>query len=275
MAGRGGIRMTREPVKSAVRALDILKLFSELRRDLTQKEIILRLGYPQSSATFLLKSLVSAGYLSFDRKRRTYLPAPEVYQLGKWLEDLGYEQMFRHGVLTELLADLRTRTGHTISLTSQNDIFVQWHRIVGETLSHDPPLCEGAALPLIWSSYGCVLLSRESDAQIDRVVRLINARERVPECKVDVAHTTAMLREIRSNTVFYMVNTRLNEAASIATVLPMRIAGRHIAVGVGGDRTHITPRRDSIMQSLSDTLSEYEADLIAAFPRETEFPALA
>lgn len=259
--------MSREPVKSAVRALEILKLFSEERRELSQKEIISRLHYPQSSATFLLKSMVNTGFLSFDRKRRTYLPAPEVYRIGEWLEDLGYEHMFRSGVLTALMDELRSLTRLTVSLTTQNDIHVQWHRIVGD-LPPSMRVPEGASLPLTWSSYGCLLLSRESDAQMDRVIRLINVREPDPAYKLNVAGMMATLREIRSAETFYMVNRRITAAASVATLLPVGIAGRNVAVGIGGDSTDLERRRDEVARILMDAIERYRGDLIATFGEE-------
>ena len=268
--------MPREPVKSAVRALEILKLFSEERRELNQKEIIGRLHYPQSSATFLLKSMVHTGYLSFDRNRRTYLPAPEVYRIGEWLEGYGYEQMFRRGVLTALMAELRTRTGETISLTTQNDIYVQWHRIVeGESLSPSQRISEGGSFPLTWSAYGCVLLSRESDAQIDRVIRLINAREPNPTRKADVAKTSAMLRDVRSKGICMMRNPCMNGAASVAMLLPVQIAGRNVAIGVGGDGERIEANRDAIMRTLTTTIATYADELAAAFCEERHLPIAA
>lgn len=257
--------MTREPVKSAVRALEVLKLFSEERRELNQKEIIGRLHYPQSSATFLLKSMVSSGFLSFNRKTRTYLPTPEVYRLGEWLEGFGYEQMFRKGVLSAMLDELIAATGETASITTQNDIYVQWHRIAGD----DPVACrrvaQGTARPLTWSSYGYMLLSRESDSQIDRVVRLINAREADPACKLDVDRTTAALRAVRSEDTFYMLASRLNGVASIAALLPVQIAGRNVAMGIGGDSARMGQRREEFMQKLTDIISAYKADLTSNF----------
>lgn len=267
--------MTREPVKSAVRALEVLKLFSEERRDLNQKEIIDRLGYPQSSTTFLLKSMVNTGFLCFDRKTRTYLPAPEVYRIGEWLEDLGYQQMFRKGVLTALLGELSARTGETASLTTQNDIYVQWHRIVGD----DPVACrrvaEGTALPLTSASFGCLLLSREGDAQIERVVRLINAREPLPERKLDVERTTATLRQVRSDSMYYMLSSRIRDVASIATLLPVRIAGRNVAVGVGGDSARVGSRREEIMRNLGDIVSSFKTDLASTFGETRQRPIAA
>lgn len=258
-------RIMRESVKSAVRALEVLKLFSMERRELSQKEIIARLRYPQSSATFLLKSMVNTGFLSFDRKTRTYLPAPEVYRIGEWLEGFGYQQFFHEGVLAALLNELRLRTGETVSLTSQNDINVQWHRIVGDELPPFRRVTEGASLPLTWSAFGCLLLSRENDAHIERVVRLINAREPDPAKKVNVETTTRWLRKVRANEVFFMANTHLVSAASIVTFLPVRIAGRMVAVGVGGDAEQISRRREHISQCLTDTLANFKPRLIATF----------
>lgn len=266
--------MSREPVKSAVRALEILKLFSEERRELNQKEIIGRLHYPQSSATFLLKSMVNTGFLSFDRKRRTYLPAPEVYRMGEWLEDLGYEHMFRGGVLTALLDELRAETGLTVSLTTQNDIYVQWHRIVGD-LPPSMRVPEGTSLPLTWSAYGCLLLSRESDAQIDRVVRLINAREPDPASKLNVSRATAAIREIRSAQTYFMVNRRITLAAAVATLLPVTIAGRSVAVGIGGDSTELQARRDEVTRTLSAAVARYAGQLTETFGDDTTLPIAA
>ena len=64
--------MPRSPIKSAARVLEGLELFSELRAPLRQKYVVERLGYPQSSTTGLLKSLVSVGYLNYHRATRTY-----------------------------------------------------------------------------------------------------------------------------------------------------------------------------------------------------------
>jgi DNA-binding IclR family transcriptional regulator len=266
--------MSREPVKSAVRALEILKLFSEERRELNQKEIIGRLHYPQSSATFLLKSMVNTGFLSFDRKRRTYLPAPEVYRIGEWLEDLGYEHMFRSGVLTALLDELRSLTGLTVSLTTQNDIYVQWHRIVGD-LPASMRVPEGTSLPLTWSAYGCLLMSRESDGQIDRIVRLINAREPDPASKLNVARTTASIRELRSADTYYMVNRRITGAAAIATLLPVTIAGRNVAIGVGGSYVDLEPRLEELARTLLDVVERQSAELAATFGDEQAFAIAA
>ena len=46
-----------------------------------------RLGYPQSSTTVLLKSLIVLGYLNYDRKARTYVPSLKLASIGGWIAD--------------------------------------------------------------------------------------------------------------------------------------------------------------------------------------------
>jgi DNA-binding IclR family transcriptional regulator len=265
LIGAGVAEMARGPVKSAVRAIEILKLFSEERRELSQKEIVERLRYPQSSATFLLKSMASLGYLSFNRANRTYFPTPEVYRIGNWLESFGYEQMFRRGVLATMLDELEARTGELISLTTQNDIYVQWHRMVGTGLPPSRRVFEGDVIPLTWSALGCMLLSRQSEVQIDRILRLINARESNPGNKIDVARMTLLLRDVRARSTFYMPNPRLKGAAAVAALLPVKIAGRMVAIGVGGDEERLKSGCEYIMSTLTETLAAYRDDLVSFY----------
>ena len=74
--------MQRRAVKSAMRTFEVLELFAEHRRPMALNEIYTGLGYPQSSTTNLLKSMVLLGYLNYNRARRTYLPTMRVGALG-------------------------------------------------------------------------------------------------------------------------------------------------------------------------------------------------
>ncbi|MGY4290712.1 DNA-binding IclR family transcriptional regulator [Bradyrhizobium sp. LM2.7] len=56
-----------------------------VRRPCAMSEIGLALGYPPSSTTVLLKTLVGLGYLNFDRRTRVYFPTPKVTSLGDWI----------------------------------------------------------------------------------------------------------------------------------------------------------------------------------------------
>jgi DNA-binding IclR family transcriptional regulator len=118
--------MQRAPVKSAARVLEIFEFFNERRGPLTLKEITERLGYPQSSTTVLLKSLIVLGYLNYDRKGRTYLPSLKLASIGGWIAD----HVGPRGPILDLMSELRERTGETIALAVQNDIYVQYLKII-------------------------------------------------------------------------------------------------------------------------------------------------
>src|ERR1700761_5581715 len=66
-------------VKSATRALEIIELFAIHRQPLTVTEI--------SSASVLLHSLSSAGFITRDRKTRKYIPSARSVFLGNWIHD--------------------------------------------------------------------------------------------------------------------------------------------------------------------------------------------
>ena len=89
-------------VKSAQRALEILEVFARHRRPLALKEILDELGYPTSSGSALMKSLVQLGYLDYDRERRTYFPTMRIAVLGAWVPGA----LFGDGQLLPALEDL-------------------------------------------------------------------------------------------------------------------------------------------------------------------------
>ena len=62
-------------VKSAVRALEVIELFSVYREPLSVNAVSEVLNIPQSSASTLLKSLNRAGFIDRDPRSRRYMPA--------------------------------------------------------------------------------------------------------------------------------------------------------------------------------------------------------
>lgn len=257
--------MPRPPVKSAIRALEVLSLFSKKRCALSQSDIIRQLKYPQSSGTFLLKSLMEAGYLSYDRKDRTYLPTPEVLLLGRWLQDYGYEGFFSKSAITALLDDLQNATDETISVATQNDIFAQFHRVLVKNLSATMYIPEGAMLPMSYTAYGYVLLSAQTPGKAERACRLINARERTPSRRLDLQKMADKLHLIRETGYCYMRNPYLLGAGSIAALLPVRIAGHHVAVGIGGPAERIEGKLPNLTRTLRSIVTKHGGALRAAF----------
>jgi DNA-binding IclR family transcriptional regulator len=253
--------MPRAPVKSAIRVLDVLALFSRERRPLSQNELVQKLNFPQSSTAFLLRSLIEAGYMSFDRTRRVYFPTPEVLRISKWLEAFGFAEFFEHSVITRMLEELRSATQETAAIASQNDLFAHFHRVLDSNLSVKLYLPEGTNLPLTYSSYGLMLLSTQSDEQIDRTCRLINARHSDPQLKTDVKTIVSRMKEVRTAGYCYLRNPYLLGASSIATLIPLKVLNRHVAVGIGGVTERMEERFDWFKDFLLDTVKRYSGEL--------------
>lgn len=142
--------MRRDPIKSAARTLEILELFQEQRAPLRLTYIFEKLGYPQSSTTTLLKSMVVLGYLNYDRASRTYFPTPRVAALGDWVN----HHLFGSGDLDRLVKSIFEQTNETVVISSQNDIFIQHLRIVQPSHPHKIALAEGSMRVLPHSAAG-------------------------------------------------------------------------------------------------------------------------
>lgn len=252
--------MRRSPIKSAARVLEILELFAERRTPLRQKAVVERLAYPQSSTTFLLKSLVALGYLNYHRPSRTYFPTTRVAAVGDWINHFIYGD----GPDTPLFAMMRrihAATGETVALVSQNDLFIQYLRVIvpANRPSYPPP--EGTMRLLTQSSAGLVLLSRMPDTTVDHLVRHIDLHDCGRTPRVDLPALLATLSCIREDGYCFLAGIPIAEAATISMPLPDAPHGIPLAIGVGGASERIIPHRPRIVATLHAAVAAYRASL--------------
>jgi IclR family transcriptional regulator, KDG regulon repressor len=118
--------MAESEVKSARRVFEILEYFDRERRPLGLKDVPDGLGYPGSSGSALLKSLVQLGYLDYDRERRRYFPTMRIAALGGWVHDA----LFGDGALTGLMNQLHRATGESVILAAQSDLHAQYVHVI-------------------------------------------------------------------------------------------------------------------------------------------------
>lgn len=248
--------MSSREVKSAVRSLDVLYLFATERRALSQRDVVTLLGYPQSSTTFLLKTMVTTGYLNYDPEERTYFPTPKVLSVGDWLRDTDYGTMAGDSPVANLIAELED-FGETVALSTQNDTNVYWHRIIPRDLAEDLYYPEGQMYPMTYSSHGWALLSRFDAARVDKLCRLINSRERNSSLRVKPDEAVRKAEQIRQRGYVHYRNTFLVGGASVSMLLPGSIAGRAVAVGIGGPNERVEKKLDEIVPRLQQAVRNY------------------
>jgi len=247
--------MKRSVVKSASRTLEVLELFSEVRRPLRLHEIYEQLHYPQSSATNLLKSMVMMGYLNYNRGTRTYIPTSKVGSLGNWLSSF----MYGHSGYHQLINTLQARTDETVALTMQNDLFIQY--LIIKTPEHEykmpPPV--GAMRLMTNTTSGMALMSRMSDRQVDKICRHINYYELDAGQRVDIAKVMKELRWVRQIGYSYVEHSPSPEVSSMAFPLCETLHGIPLAIGVGGLHGRLEQRKMQLVAMIRETIAEFKA----------------
>lgn len=232
-------------VKSALRTFEILELFKSYRRPMRLNEIYQALNYPQSSTTYLLKSMVKMGYINYNREDRTYLPTVRVSSLGNWLSGFIYGEI----TYQESVKELQRLTDETVGLAAQNDLFIQYILLLVPSHEYKLPPPPGAMRAMVDSAAGLALMSKMSDEAIDRMCRYTNYYQ-ILDTRVDVQEVLDRVGQIRKSGFVLVRSGEHNELASIAMPLAKTIHNLPLALGVGGYADRIIDAREDIVRHL-------------------------
>jgi len=151
--------------KSASRALDLLVFFADRREAARAVDIAEALDLPRSSADQLLKTLVRTGYLTFQSGPKTYFPSPTLALFGEWIA----QTYSRRAEFSAIMADVHDATGEAVTLTMQNDCFMQIVDCLGVT-ADIPPIGRGQRVPMVGSALGGAVLAAKSDREVNKVI---------------------------------------------------------------------------------------------------------
>ena len=247
--------LANDVVKSARRVLEVFELFAELRRPASVGEIATRLGYPQSSTSVLLKSLVALKYLNHDPLSRTFIPSLRFALAGSWIHD----EMISDRTLMRVMVDLQAETGDTVVLGAQNGIHVQYLHVLQGTTTLRLYMRTGALRPLCRTAAGKVLLSLHPDDEVRALVRRINAAQPDPAQRVDLAALLDDLAECRERGFAVSEGAATPGAAVVAVPLPARPGQPPMALGLGSAIETMRPRRDHVVELLQRASAPYRA----------------
>lgn len=247
-------RRGKDVIKSAGRSLEVLELLRDAQRPLRLTDIASALSLPQSSASMLIRSLISMGYLI--RKDRSYAPSMRITLLGDWLNDA----MFSQGNLMSLIKEISHLTGDTVILGTRNGLFVETLAAVRgrmETMHHTHP---GDARPLTRALMGHMILSSMNRQEAEALVLRINAEQKRPERRVKFQTLVPILDRIRQNGYGYVEGTIPN-GANVAVLLPPGPFGDTLVVGNVGTIARIHPRREEVLGFVNATIRKYLRDV--------------
>ena len=232
-------------VKSASRAIEILELFKEARQPRGMTEISQALR-PPSSTTVLLKTLMQLGYLAFDRRERLYFPTPKVTALGDWIP----AALFGSGQALEAMRDVHAATGESVSLTTANDVYVQYIQIIQSIHPLRFHVDEGALRPVTRSALGWMLMSTLPDKQIDNIVRRANIATETVAQRVKLPEMMERIRRIRRDGYAAAENIPFQGGATLCVLLPATLRGKPVVLGLGGALERMREHRERYLDVL-------------------------
>jgi DNA-binding IclR family transcriptional regulator len=231
-------------VKSAKRVLEIFEFFAQRRKPAGIGEIAAALGYPQSSTSVLMRCLHELRYMQHDPVARLYRPTLRLALTSSWLR----EEHFSGEELTQLMTELRDKTGGSVVLGIQSDVDLQYIQVVPSKLPVQLVMRIGQIRPLCRTAVGKALLARQSDQVISGIVRRLNAREDGE--RIVAKALLADIAEVRRSNLAYSAYAASQGAAVIAALVPVAEGELPMALGIGGPVELIDSNRTLIETSL-------------------------
>jgi IclR family acetate operon transcriptional repressor len=281
MAHRTG-RAAEVTVKSSLRTLELLEFCDRLRRPVTVGEIVSGLGYPQSSASTLVQSLINGGYLMLAADGRSVLPTSRVSALGRWVDEGDPVPAIK-----ALMAEIGEETGQTVLLGIPSDLCVRYIEVVPGRHPMRLAIPVGARLPLVASGLGTVLLAQMAD---ESVLSLLDAtRERLARggvvavgtselpdlwnARPDLPSPDDLMRSVEEarREGFALSLGRATMGAGIVCVgIPAAGSGPLMGLGVGGLSAMIERDHLSILASIRERAAAGGVTLARATGRTSQ-----
>jgi DNA-binding IclR family transcriptional regulator len=234
-------------IKSARRVLDILEYLKATRHPICTTDLATTLDWPISSTASLLKSLVSLGYLVFDRTSRTYRASVRVGLLGGW----SYDDELDTVQISRLIEQLAAASGLSVYLATRNDIYCQCVQVVARCANAEAVV--GSKRYLSESTLGLTLLAAEDDQSAERILRRINAEQDTARPRVDTALTMGRVRAIRARGYAFEPGNNSGDPSWMAKLVrPSNL--QLLVLGMVGSRQEMMPRQPLLANLLDDTI---------------------
>jgi DNA-binding IclR family transcriptional regulator len=241
-------------VKSATRAIEVLEYFKLSQQPRSMSELASSLGYPHSSMTVLLKTLVKLGYLNFDRRSRVYFPTPKVTALGDWIPRV----LFGSSKILDAMKDVHAATGEGVFLGTRNDVYLQYMTTIPSIHALRFHIDEGTIRPITHSAAGWMLLTDMPADKVDNIVRRANIATPNPSERVQVRDIMEKLKEIRARGYAHAENVPFLGGGTLAVLLPVQIQGQPAVLALGGVAERVRTNFDrylSALQSAAQSLA--------------------
>ena len=206
---------TKNPNKSLLRALSVIKFFNSNDLELGSTDIAKKMGMPVPTAHRILSTFAEAGLLDKNAKTGKYSVGPTLFALGRLY--LSHATLLRAAEpVVKLLNDLTGEAIHVSILDRQNAIVVMKEETKGpfRFVVHI-----GTVVPAYASAMGKASLSELTEAEIDNLF----PEERLkPLAKKTIATKTELkrhLEQVRRNGIAFNIDESAEGVVGIGSVL--------------------------------------------------------
>jgi DNA-binding IclR family transcriptional regulator len=237
--------MTADLVKSAARAMEILEVFARERRRLNSAQLGTILGYPKSSLSVLLKSLVAQGYIATGGAENEYFPTLKLARLGEWIPSalLGSE------ALLPLLEQLRNETGETVTLTIASEFQMRClHALIG-THPISLQVEEGVTFPIMGTAIGTMYLA--TLPPLERAAFFQRWLKQHPGQQAAIGAEKAAIEAARPEGIASAFDIVVPDTGAIAMPIKVRDGGEAMVVAVAGLNSRIRGQEANIVATLT------------------------
>jgi DNA-binding IclR family transcriptional regulator len=248
--------------KSANRALDVLSYLAAKRSPARSAEIADALGMARSSADQLLKTMISGGYLVLSAQDKGYFPSLRLVSFGRWISEC--YPMEKN--LRQIVDDLHAETGQIVTLTMQNDCYMQIME-VARGADKDPILNVGVKVPVIGSAIGVAALSTKNRNEILKLM----SRARYQRATLDEINSIGPLIQLvrRYQNVGYSARAtrrspsgsdseKMMDYWSIAMTVPTTsMNGASMVLGLCGPVNHMHREQDHFVALMRDIIKSH------------------
>jgi len=244
--------MQQDQARSIKRTLEVLEYFDEETPSASVGGISKDLGYPQSSTSILLKSLLNLGYLAYDDKTRTYSPTARVALIGRGIRS----HLLSDGHLMAVMDELSAKTGELIFLVSQAGLSVHYIHVIPATNPLRMHLRAGAVRPLAGASSGHLFLAAKTDAEIATIVKRCGDVAE-PGKAPDLDEVMKEVRRIRKHGYVLSTRTVTPGGGVLGMILPQQFDHQPLAVCIGGVGSVITQNADRFIQIMNNAIARH------------------
>lgn len=239
-------------VKSARRVFAVLELFKELQRDLRVADVVQRCGFPNSSASALMRQMAELGYLNYDRFRRSYQPAPRLALLTSWMGT----SYFPEDAVLSLMNDLNRETKETIILGTENGDHVRYIHAVEARGVLRLHAMAGQVREYATSSIGLALMSTWGRRKTIGYLQRFNAT-RPPDKRVELEPFLERLSQVKAAGHAVSTGHRDYPVASLAMLLPSVEGKSALAVSIVGALDRIERDRAAWIALMRRKIDQY------------------